>query len=319
MIRTIARTPLGRQIYKRVIDVVDVLALLPPSRLLLGLRADHWPLEVIRHRGRSNWPPDKPIKFVTSFNFPMYEGTGRRCIETFRANNPTYELVAFVEATQPDQLRQMREGIASIGCSSVNLAEVPLLEQFFQVARDLIPRQYGGDAPDELFNDLAVYFRKNMIRWFRKIVALDHSSQNYDGALVWMDCDCYSMRPLPQSVLERAFGGAGVFYMKANRTMTEASLVGYDLAVEGTRELLADMKNHYLERRFASLHNWDDCTTLDHVRSKRSTPVCRDIGIWADRDGHIVRSSILGPYVEHDKGAHGRFGTRPVYETTRTR
>jgi hypothetical protein len=289
------------------------------ARAVLKLRPSYLPAAVISKGGRSRWPVGKPIRFITSFNDKMYVLTGQRCVESFRQCNPSVEVISYGEARVPEVLAAMRQRLSAQGIGFVDITKLPLLGDFLRVARDLIPAEYGGDAPDEMFpavtsTSTGGYFRKNMFRWFRKIVALDHAAQAFDGVLVWMDCDCYAKAPLPREVLARAFGGAGVFYMKANRYITEMGLVGFDLAEPGVRALLGSMKAHYMGRHFVALQNWDDCSTFDYLRARQSLPVCRDIGTWADRGGHILRSTMLSPYLEHDKGAHGRRGQRISYE-----
>jgi hypothetical protein len=289
--------------------MVDQVFQVQPLPTLLGLRASRWPRAVISSRGRSKWAPSKPVRFVTSFNDRLYQVSGKRCVETFQHYNPRYEVVAYVEARTPEALQAMQQQLDERGIANVNLDELPLLSEFFEVARDVIPQEWGGLAPEDFFppptaSNPGGYFRKNMYRWFRKIVALDHAMRDFDGVLFWMDCDCYCKGPIPRAVLRRAFGGAGIVYMKANRSATETSLIGFDLAQPGVRELIDGMREHYMKRRFLSLANWDDCVTFDHLRGQLEEPVCRDIGIWADRDGHIMRSTVLAPYLEHDKKIH---------------
>lgn len=140
------------------------------------------------------------MRFVTSFSKLLYEASGRRGIETFRRHNPDYELVAYLEADDPQSLARMEEEVRSAGAKTARLDDLPLLPEFFESARDVIPRSLGGDVPDDLFpgegpSTGSVWFRKHMIRWFRKIVALDHSSRDFTGPLFWIDCDCFCTRP----------------------------------------------------------------------------------------------------------------------------
>jgi hypothetical protein len=151
-----------------------------------------------------------------------------------------------------------------------------------------------------------IWFRKNMFRWFRKIVALDHASAGYGDVLCWMDCDCYSKAPLPRAKLEEAFGGRGVFIMKGNRAHTETGLVGYDLAEPGVRWLLGAMKEHYMSRGFERHPRWDDCITLDLKLAEPESPRHRDLAKRAVGHGEVLPTTLLAPYLEHMKGLHSR-------------
>jgi hypothetical protein len=191
------------------------------------------------------------------------------------------------------------------------LADLPLLSEFLELARDVIPREFGGDASPELFPGEGpgtgdVWFRKNMFRWFRKIVALDHASDGFDEVLFWMDCDCFSKAPLPLPVIEHAFRGTGVIRMKANRKHTETGLVGYDLAQPGVHELIAAMKDHYMSRTFERYRRWDDCITLDLCLGRSDAPRSRDIAKRAVAYAEVLPTTPFAPYLEHEKGLHSR-------------
>ena len=145
-----------------------------------------------------------------------------------------------------------------------------------------------------------------MYRWFRKIVALDHASAHWDDVLFWMDCDCYTKRSVPLSVLDGAFRGAGVVHMRGNRSYTETGLVGYDMAVPAVRTLIDMMKEHYLQQAFRPLARWDDCITLDLCLRRQGAPASRDLARRAVGHGDVLPTTVLAPYFEHDKGLHSR-------------
>lgn len=257
------------------------------------------------------WAADRPIRFVTSFNDVFYYASGRRCVETLRAHNPSYELWAYIEAADNDALLKIERDLADIGAHHVRLASLPLLADFLELARDVIPAQFGGDAPSDMFPGEGsrtgdVWFRKNMYRWFRKIVALDDTASSFEDVLIWIDCDCYAKSTLPPAVLERAFGGAGVMHMKANRKHTEAGVVGYDLAKPGVRELIFAMRSHYMSRSFERYPRWDDCFTLDFCLRHSGAPRSRDIAKRTVGHSDVLPSTILAPYLEHEKGLHNR-------------
>ena len=265
-----------------------------------------------RQRFEPSWPADRPVRFITSFNDALYEASGRRCLESFGERNPGYEIRAYVEADDPAALPGLAASVEATGATAVRLDELPLLREFFEIARDVIPRQLGGDAPDEMFPGEGpqtgdVWFRKHMYRWFRKIVALDDAAAGYDDVLFWVDCDAYSKEPLPLAVIEEAFRGAGVIHMKGRkRVHSETGLVGYDLAVPGTRELIQAMKEHYLTRSFVELPRWDDCITLDLHLARPGAPPSRDIAGRLGPGADVLGNSIFGPYLEHEKGLHSR-------------
>jgi hypothetical protein len=257
------------------------------------------------------WPADRTVRFITSFNDVFYEASGQRCVETFREQNASYELHAYVEAADEHVLTSLEADLGAMGVSVIRLGELPLLSEFLDVARDVIPREFGGDAPPEMFPGEGpqtgdVWFRKNMYRWFRKIVALEHASDGFDDVLFWMDSDCFSKAPLPLHVIEEAFRGTGVIRMKANRKHTETGLVGYDFARPGVRELIAAMRDHYLSRDFERYKRWDDCITLDLCLKRPGAPASRDIAKRAVANAEVLPTTPFAPYLEHEKGLHSR-------------
>lgn len=256
------------------------------------------------------WRPDRPIRFVTSFNDVFYAASGKRCVETFCQHNPSYEIWAYIEG-ENEALVDMEGALEATGAEVIRLSGLPLLADFLEIARDVIPREFGGDASPEMFPGEGpqtgdMWFRKNMYRWFRKIVALDHASANFGDVLFWMDCDCYSKAPLPRSVIEQAFRGAGVIRMRANRRFTETGLVGYDFAQPGVHKLIAAMKRHYISRDFLRRPRWDDCITLDLCLERPGAPRSRDIAKRAVDHGDVLPTTPFAPFLEHDKGLHSR-------------
>lgn len=264
-------------------------------------------LERLRRERPAPWPPGRPVRFITSFNDVLYEASGRRCVQTFRERNPDFEMRAYVEGESATTRRELSD----LGADVVRLDDLPLLAEFLEIARDVIPQELGGDAPAEMFPGSGpatgeVWFRKHMYRWFRKIVALDHAIGDFDDVLFWVDCDCHATAPLPLEVIEAAFAGAGVVHMKHKRPHSETGLVGYDLAVPGTLELIAAMREHYVRREFLAYPRWDDCITLDLCLARPQAPRSRDIAGKVLANAEVLPTTPFGPYLTHDKGLHSR-------------
>lgn len=252
----------------------------------------------------------RAVRFITSFNEVLFEASGRRNLTSFRAFNPHFEIIAYIEASTPEALETLKSELGKMQVPWIVLNDVPLLGEFLSRARDVIPQELGGDAPAEMYlnteNRDGVWWRKQMFRWFRKIVALDHTLQNFDEILIWTDCDCIWSRTMTQRNLQQLFKDAGIFYMQGDRQWSETGVVGYDLKQPGVRALLTAMRDHYLEGHFRHFARWDDCFTFDHIRAHQSIAVCRDLGGKADAQGNILPATPLARYLEHEKGLHNR-------------
>lgn len=255
----------------------------------------------------------QPVRFVTSFNEVLYEASGRRGVTSFRRHNPDYELLAYVEASQPEGLRHLEDELRGEGVEAVRLVDLPMLEEFLALARDVIPSELGGEASAELFpgegpSSGNVWFRKQMFRWFRKVVALEHASRDFSGLLFWLDCDCFCTKSLPPWVVRHMLDGADICFAKGRRAVTETGFVGFDLGRPATRALLEALERYYLDQEFRSQPRWDDSYALDFVRARIPKLRGRDLagGRRATRMGHILRRTIVAPFIEHEKGLHGR-------------
>lgn len=300
-----------KRIVRRLLDAV--LWRLRP--LLYPLRVVHprrWPFASLRSYARAGLAADLPVGLVTSFNEKLYEVSGRRCVKSFRTLHPHYELHAYIEADDAVALTAMTLELESMGVVVHKLDDEPLLARFETELRDVVPEEYGGSASEELFatrvGDEGAYFRRNMIRWLRKVVALEAASRDRsDGLLIWIDCDTYATRELTRPFVARLFAGADIFYLKANRGMSELGVLGLDLRRPNTRRVIEGMVEYFLQREFLDRTHWSECIAFDVVR-KRLGAAARDIAIWADGGGHVVPHSPLRLYVVHDKGQHRRRG-----------
>lgn len=286
--------------------------LFPVLRPLQAAHPRRWPRASVTARGRSQWAPDVPVRFVTSFSDRLYEESARRGVASFRRENPSVALHAYVEAADDVALGAMVEELEELGVVCHRLASSSQLHVFQSELADVIPPEYGGTAPDEVFaarpGDERGYWRRNMIRWARKVTAIEAASREFRGILVWLDSDTRATAPVSRTDLSRWFGGTNVFYLKASRTFTETGVIGFDLTRPGTRQLVEAMSDFYLQRKFLAGSNWSDCIAFDYARSLPGMPPARDIAFWADREGHVVQYSPLSACIVHEKGNHRRGG-----------
>lgn len=286
--------------------------LYPALQPVLAAHPRRWPAAAVRACGRSRWPDDVPVRFVTSFDSRLFEESARRCVTSFRAVNVNLELHAYVEDDSADMLEKMLAELEELDVVAHRLDRTSTLHAFQSQLANFIPPLYGGTANESVFasrpGDEQGYWRRNMIRWARKVVAIEAASADFAGILVWVDSDTYAKAPLSRKVLSRWFGGAGVFYLKAGRTFSETGVIGFDLTRPGVRRLIEAMCSFYLERKFLLGDNWSDCIAFDHARGMPEMPPARDVAVWADLEGHVVQYSPLSSYIVHEKGNHRRGG-----------
>lgn len=271
-----------------------------------------WPLAVLLRAGRSRWPADIDVRVVTTFNRRLFETTGRRCVESHRRLNPDYEIHAYVEAETAEDLAALVQELDALGAVAHRLEDVPSLERLEKRLAPHVPAEYGGDAPDDAFlpvpGDENGYWRRNMVRWMRKVVAMHAASAGFEGVLLWADSDAYAKAPLTRNVLARFFRGASILHLKAGRPFTETGILAFDLSQPGVHEFMDAMVRFYEDEQFLSGANWSDCIAFDTARTAPGAPPARDVAVYADGGGHVVQYSPLDRYLAHGKGTHRRSG-----------
>jgi hypothetical protein len=248
---------------------------------------------------------------VTTFNRSLYESTGRTCVQSHRTHNPDYEVHAYVEADD-DDLEDMLRELAALGVVGHRLRDDAQLQQLEADLAPYVPRQYGGDADEDVFapvpRDENGYWRRNMIRWMRKVVAMHAASKDFHGILLWADSDAYAKAPRKRRASADRDSGASVLYLKAGRSFTETGVIGFDLTRPATHGFIRSMLDFYAQQRFKAGTNWSDCIAFDFARTMAGAPPARDVAVYEDRAGHVVAYSPLDPYLAHGKGHHKRSG-----------
>ena len=94
---------------------------------------------------------------------------------------------------------------------------------------DIIPKHFGGHSKMKA-NDRNNYYNFNSINWWKKIASMyvaNHSIDD-DVTFVWIDADCYLLRPMKESFLtEQCFKDKEMFYFKGKRDACESGFVGF--------------------------------------------------------------------------------------------
>jgi hypothetical protein len=157
------------------------------------------------------------------------------------------------------------------------------------------------------------WFCKNASRWFRKVAAIQYAGAAYQlgsaraayDFLLWVDSDCLVKRRVTERVFKDWLGPrAAVFYCKATRSALEAGVVGYHFARGATR-VLGTMVERYMNGAYRRDRRWDDCYQLQ--RAMDLTRVAsRDLATRVGDNSAVIPFSLIGPYIDHNKGRHGR-------------
>lgn len=255
--------------------------------------------------------------YVTSFNEPMYNMSGKYLMETWSKFNPNqYLLVCYEDMILNDNYKEI---------IPYNLTESKFLRSWLTTNEKDIPVEYGGKAtpknnPD-VYNN---YFNKAASKWFRKIVSIDYAIKQFGhlfNHVVWIDADCYITNPMSHKLSNDTFGSNHIIYhlsskRRKNKQGIESGIIGFK---KGLGYLFMDIvSNKFKTGEFKKYPRWDDGwvfrevvneqTELNKKRTKRDIIHMKDLVGHID-DSKIIRSEVIpyGPYnnyVIHDKGKH---------------
>src|SRR5579872_4138372 len=134
--------------------------------------------------------------FVTSFTPGIFEATGLPMV------------ASFLESRTPGTLLVCHEGFPASapfefpGVRTYDLNTDPLLDEWLERNRDIIPDFLGGAAQECDCPNPAPFarhksgchwywFNKNASKWFRKVVSLAYAARlDEPEQVVWVDADC---------------------------------------------------------------------------------------------------------------------------------
>lgn len=261
------------------------------------------------------------VLWVTSFAHDMWEASGRDMLQSFLSTNTLGSV--FVGAENVD----FRAFPAVTNNPKVLIHAIdkdPLLVKTLVDNKDVIPlhlggrhsrpecRCKGGPFPPHYKHHkmpcVGHWFNKNFFRWFRKLVTLDAAFKQHPttDVVIWVDSDCRFIRSVTEAAVFGWFNGAGCFYFKNKRPVMEAGIVGYNKHAGG-RTLFDVFLARYTSKKFRNDQRWDDSYQLQLAIAEVSALVNSvDLAMSVGAHAAVVDDSVVGSYIVHSKGRHGR-------------
>lgn len=257
------------------------------------------------------------VLFATTFSADLYEGSAKRLLDTFAATKTPGTLVAYIEGMDLPE-----EGNVKIR----RLEADPLIPQFLEANRDIIPKALGGDLaspeckchkgpfdPHYKKHTLpcpGYWFCKNAFRWFRKPLAvkraIDAFGKDYD-AVIWVDSDSEFVRTIPPEVAVAWFRKRyGCVFVRHKRDAIETGVFGYCPKLGGDRIANAVL-DRYMSGKFRKDRRWDDCWQMQ-MGIDDSKVKALDVATNIGPNNTVLQFSPLGKYLAHHKGHHRRTG-----------
>lgn len=266
----------------------------------------------------------KNILWCTSFAKDMWKSSGLPLIRSFHDSKSDgkmfvgYEKMASYELAEASSASEMDRVVA------YDVGEDRFLRDFLEANRDVIPTHMGGDhkfpecvckggpfGPHDKKHKMPCpghWFNKNFSRWFRKVATMKAAVDMFPetDVLIWIDADCFFKRDVnAKRIITEWFKLTySVFYFKNKRPVIETGLVGYWLP-NGGRKVLDALIGRYASGNFRKDHRWDDSWQTQMALADTKA-LAVDLATKVGEHAAVVEHSIVGKYIGHDKGRHGR-------------
>ena len=228
---------------------------------------------------------------VTSFTEKGFEKYGKDCIESFYKYWPkSVKLVVYYEGTN------LRDGWKTIN-------EVPQLKEWLGA---IAPFQLMSGA---LFDQYDIQYDA---RTNRVIFIQNHALRTFKGKVFWMDGDCITHSPVPETFLDEILPGDKMccYLGREGFYDSETGFIGYNYQHPECEFFLKIMENTMFSGIIFSQPRWWDMAVVDWSRSCfiARDPAMKDVFVnlsdgLPDGCMHPLINSRLGAFLDHKKGA----------------
>jgi hypothetical protein len=245
--------------------------------------------------------------FVSSVNFSYHELCGREFLESF---------LRFVDSTVWLQL-WCDAGIEGHKVSDYaipfgefqdrviryDMGQLYSVRSFLSLIRRRGAPIFSTDPSERLHFGSGYDYRKDVRTFGLKGLALSEALSWYDPRYVfWVDADTVFRKPLSLNFLLDLFGDSSIVYFGRESPHSETGFVGIDRMGKGVEEFRQEYTKCWTEGKVFDLSGWTDSHVFDHALAKAKLKGLRAKNLSTLPRGHVVPSSVLGPYLEHRKG-----------------
>ena len=266
----------------------------------------------------------KNVIWATSFAKDMWQASGRPLVESFVASGSVGRLFVGYEKMPLHELFESPAMADPARVEGYDVGKDAFLLEFLKANEDIIPTHMGGRhrfpecvcaggpySPHDKKHKMPCpghWFNKNFSRWFRKVATMKAAVDMYPDTdfLIWVDADCEFKKQVTEKVLVREWFkmAYSVFYLKNKRPVIETGVVGYWLPNAG-RKVLDALIGRYASGNFRKDHRWDDSWQTQMALTDTKA-LAVDLAEKVGEHAAVVEHSVVGKYIGHDKGRHGR-------------
>lgn len=240
--------------------------------------------------------------FLSSWSDKLYEVSGKHLLDSYMKFGPISES-------------------SFVYYDDYYIESLPTFKVWFEQNKDIIPDYFGGLAKpcdcrkphsrqdrDHFLGCRYSWWNRNVYRWVKKVFALNECILNQKpSTIIWLDSDCFFQKKVTLQEIDNWFGDSDIFYFKGpQRKIEEMGIVGYRTHSIFVKSFIEEYLDIYMSNQFRKLRRWDDCYSFQKLRLRNGRLLFRDLGGNVTEMGDVISNSVIGPYITHDKGRHGR-------------
>lgn len=257
------------------------------------------------------------IIWVTSFNEILYNVTGKAMLESFYKTQSEGRM--WINYDGDKEYVNPYFHIHESG-NLYALDNNPILQRFIQDNKHIIPEKLGGlakpcscssnpEAKKEKYHKPKchyTYFNRNLLRWFKVYVGLNEARKLYpDAIIIRVDSDCVFKKQITEKWIKEILENNNILYFKGKREYTETGITVYNFTLPETHEFFDNLMQYYINGDFRYKIRWDDCFAFDLIRQTYHIKY-KDLAKKMTGHNDVIPNSILGKYIDHNKGTHSR-------------
>tara|TARA_R110002020_G_scaffold3005_8_gene13922 strand:+ start:1312 stop:2148 length:837 start_codon:yes stop_codon:yes gene_type:complete len=264
--------------------------------------------------------------YVTSFNKPMFEATGKRMVMSFINAGVEGDLLITYEQEIAEEIPKADSILL------FDLDSDEFLLGWLEANKDVILEEFGGEfkgcdcdklnsSEHHMLNHVkycpAMAFNKRACFWFRKIAAMREAMRiakedNRYDRVVFIDSDVVFKRGIPEQYMDSVFKGAGFFFHLGEhrariQTGIESGFIGFSRENKGFK-FLQIVIDSFVTKDFRRFDRWDDGYVFRRLWEEHPEIPSKDVvGKHPLKPyAHVVRYGAFAKYLEHEKGCHTR-------------
>lgn len=241
--------------------------------------------------------------FVTSGTEKMYNFNGKKLLTSF-LNYTNYKIIYFTENFNLD--------IENERIISVKLENYKYLLTWLHNNRNIIPKKYKGNCPNDDKIFINNPYNDKTCLWFRKIASLHYVYHNYlttkkFNGMIWIDNDCEILNNINKNLIKNyLFNEKEIFIcMGKQRKKDKRGVESGFWGIKNNFSFLEDIFDTYNSKNYKKSLYWGDGHIMGFLIEKNKNKYSiNDLSKNSNTGNVILNTEPLNKYIVHHKGKH---------------